>query len=153
MVTSKMAYIPISITDDCVKFRWVYMVRNLKVASLILGMSFLRDMNATILCGSSEIKFPDGKVLKGSSELHSRIPCATLAANKFAKFMRKCKRDPSLGEFFLCVLRQNDEMDTANIDESFQHIYDDADVKDITTELGDEMTDKIKREFRYDFEK
>lgn len=148
VVTSKMAYIPIPITDDCVKFRWVYMVRNLKVASLILGMSFLRDMNATILCGSSEIKFPDGKVLKGSSELHSRIPCATLAANKFAKFMRKCKRDPSLGEFFLCVLRQNDEMDTANIDESFQHIYDDADVKDITTELGDEMTDKIKQLFQ-----
>ena len=55
VVTSKMAYIPIPISDECIKFRWVYMVRNLKVASMILGMSFLRDMDATIHCGSSKI--------------------------------------------------------------------------------------------------
>ena len=148
VVTSRMAYIPIPISDKCIKFRWVYMVRNLKVATMILGMSFLRDMDATIHCGSSEIKFPDGTVLKGSTDQYSRVPCAALAANKFAKLMRKCKRDPSIGEFFLCVLKQSDELDVANIDESFQHIYDDADVEDITTDLGDEYTDKIKQLFK-----
>ena len=33
--------------------------------------------------------------MEESSEQYSRVPCATLAANKFAKMMRKCKRDPS----------------------------------------------------------
>ena len=148
VVTSKMAYIPIPISDECTKFRWVYMVRNLKVASMILGMSFLRDMDATIHCGSSKIVFPNGTVMKGSSEQYSRVPCATLAANKFAKMMRKCKRDPSIGEFFLCVLKQSDELDITSIDESFQHIYDDADVNDISTDLGPDFTEKVKQLFK-----
>ena len=148
VVTSKMAYIPIPISDECTKFRWVYMVRNLKVASMILGMSFLRDMDATIHCGSSKILFPNGTVMEGSSEQYSRVPCATLAANKFAKMMRKCKRDPSIGEFFLCVLKQSDELDITSIDESFQHIYDDADVNDITTDLGPDFTKKVKQLFK-----
>ena len=58
----------------------------------------------------------------GSSSIYTaasctKVPCATLAANKFAKMMRKCKRDPSIGEFFLCVLKQSDELDITNIDE------------------------------------
>ena len=150
VVTSKMAYIPIPISDECIKFRWVYMVRNLKVASMILGMSFLRDMDATIYCGSSKILFSNGKVMEGSSEQYSRVPCAALAANKFAKLMRKCKRNPSIiCEFFLCVLKQHDELDITNIDESFQHIYDDADVNDITTDLGPtDFTKKGKQLFK-----
>ena len=148
VVTSKMAYIPIPIPISIFQFRWVYMVRNLKVASMILGMSFLRDMDATIHCGSSKISFPNGTVIEGSSEQYSRVPCDALAANKFAKLMRKCKRVSSIGEFVLCVLKQSDELDITNIDESFQHIYDDADVNDITTDLGPEFTENVKQLFK-----
>ena len=62
--------------------------------------------------------------------------------------MRKCKRDSSIGEFFLCVLKQSDELDITNIDESFQHIYDDADVNDITTDLVHVFSEKVKQLFK-----
>ena len=64
------------------------MIKGLKVADVILGMTFLCHENATINCAEKRVIFPDNDFVQCNDKIR-RAHCLVLSPTKFAKLLRQ----------------------------------------------------------------
>ena len=110
--------------------RSVRTVKHLKVADVILGLSFLCHENATINCAEKRVVFPNNEFVQCNDKTR-RANCLVLSPTKFSKLLRKSTRykKGQLAHFWVGVIQssrktsifQNDEIASipTGLDESF----------------------------------
>ena len=119
IVSKMIATITLSLTPSTTITRSVRVVKHLKVADVILGMSFLCHENATINCAEKRVVFPNNKFVQCNDKTR-RANCLVLSPTKFAKLLRKSTRykKGQLAHFWVGVIQpsrrtsifQNDEI-------------------------------------------
>ena len=111
------------------------MIKGLKVADVILGMTFLCHENATIDCTEKRVVFPDNDFVQ-CNDKERRVNCLVMSPTNFVKLLRKSTRykKGQLANFWIGVMQpakntsifQNDEIDS------------------ISTAMGDSFTLRVK---------
>ena len=83
------------------------MVKHLKVADVILGMSFLCHENATINGAEERVVFPNNEFVQCNDKTR-RANCLVLSPTKSAKLLRKSTRykKGQLAHFWVGVIIQ-----------------------------------------------
>ena len=86
-----MAIITLPLTPSKNAERPVHVIKGLKVADVILGMTFLCYENATINCAGKRVIFPNNDFVQ-CNEKERRANCVVLSPTKFPKLLRKSTR-------------------------------------------------------------
>ena len=87
MVSSMMANVSLPLTPTKNLERSVHVIKCLKVADVILGMTFLCHENATINCAEKQVVFPDNDFVQ-CNDKERRAKFLVLSPTKFAKLLR-----------------------------------------------------------------
>ena len=129
-MSNMIATVTLSLTPSTTITRSVRTVKHLKVADVILGMSFLCHENATINCAGKRVVFPNNEFVQCNDKIR-RANCLVLSPTKFAKLLRKSTRykKGQLAHFWVGVIQpsrktsifQNDEIASIStgLDESY----------------------------------
>ena len=91
IVSKMLATVTLSLTPSTTITRSFRTVKHLKVADVILGMSFLCHENATINCAEKRVVFPNNEFVQCNDKTR-RANCLVLTPTKFAKLLRKSTR-------------------------------------------------------------
>ena len=91
VVSNMMATVSLPLTPTKNLERSVHVIKGLKVADVILGMTFLCHENATINCAEKRVVFPDNDFVQ-CNDKGRRANCLVMSPTKFAKLLRKSTR-------------------------------------------------------------
>ena len=90
-MSKMLATVTLSLTPSTTITRSIRVVKHLKVADVILGMSFLCHENATINCAEKRVVFPNNEFVQCNGKIR-RANCLLPSPTKFAKLLRKSTR-------------------------------------------------------------
>ena len=125
-----LATVTLSLTPSITITRYVRTVKHIKIADVILGISFLCHKNATINCAEKRVVFLNNEFMQCNDKTR-RVNCLVLSPTKFAKLLVKSTRykKGQLAHFWVGVIQpsrntsifQNDEIASIStgLDESF----------------------------------
>ena len=129
-MSKMLATVTLSLTPSTTITRFVRVVKHLKVADVISGMSFLCHENATINCAEKRVVFLNNDFVQCNDKMR-RANCLVLSPTKFAELLRKSTRykKGQRAHFWVGVIQpsrktsifQNDEIASIStgLDESF----------------------------------